>query len=146
MAKKTRKTKKASSVDEQTVKTDQKKYPHGCHPNSLKNLHGRPWKPGQSGNPAGRPKGRTLTDYLRDMAEGVVTGDKQTRNEKLAEHLMARILKQVTKTGKIDWEAFRQIFGRIDPMPTRVADEHDDDDGPRIIRMPFTGGPGRDES
>lgn len=42
---------------------------------SLENL--RPWKPGQSGNPAGRPKGvRYLSEALRDLVEnGVLPKD-----------------------------------------------------------------------
>lgn len=43
---------------------------NGVSENSLKNL--RPWKPGQSGNPGGRPKG-TLKDYVsrkfREMSD-----------------------------------------------------------------------------
>ena len=36
-----------------------KDMPRGTHPNSLANLHPRPWQPGQSGNPAGRARGST---------------------------------------------------------------------------------------
>jgi hypothetical protein len=45
---------------------DKKALP-GTHPNSLKNLK-KPWEPGQTGNPAGRPKGaRTIRNILDEM-------------------------------------------------------------------------------
>ncbi|KKN68938.1 hypothetical protein LCGC14_0445950 [marine sediment metagenome] len=39
----------------------------GKNPKSLENL--KPFQPGQSGNPKGRAKGKTLRQLLRDVAE-----------------------------------------------------------------------------
>ncbi|KKM66559.1 hypothetical protein LCGC14_1479970 [marine sediment metagenome] len=39
----------------------------GSNPKSQENL--KPFKPGQSGNPKGRAKGKTLRQLLRDVAE-----------------------------------------------------------------------------
>ena len=50
------------------------------HPNSLANL--KPWKPGQSGNPKGRPpKVRTIPDILRRLGQERVKDGEQTRLE-----------------------------------------------------------------
>jgi hypothetical protein len=64
------------------------KYAHGKHPNSLNNLKGR-WKPGQSGNPKGRPKGvKYVSEALRDL----LASDKGLA-DKLAKKLANRALK-----------------------------------------------------
>jgi hypothetical protein len=50
-----------------TGAADGKKSFPGTHPNSLKNPR-KTWQPGQTGNPAGRPKGaRTIRNILNEM-------------------------------------------------------------------------------
>ena len=42
--------------------------PRGTHPNSLANLRPQPWKPGQSGNPAGRARGGAyISEWLNTL-------------------------------------------------------------------------------
>jgi len=65
------------------------KYPKGEHPNSLKNLKEHGFKPGQSGNPAGRPPGiKYVSEALRDL----LAGDEKLV-DKLARKLADRALK-----------------------------------------------------
>ena len=63
---------------------------------------GRPFKPGQSGNPGGRPKSRALTDALEQ------TIDKH----ELGEKLWALALKG-------DMQAIKYIYDRIEGTPTQ---------------------------
>jgi len=54
----------------------------------LENL--KPFKPGQSGNPKGRPKGaRSMTSYLKDLLKQEATG---TKSKSVAEDLMSRLV------------------------------------------------------
>ena len=68
-----------------------------------------PWKPGQSGNPKGRPpKGRVLTDVLAKEINKVVTA---TGGERISgKRLLARAVAEGLLTGKI-------------VLPVGVADE-----------------------
>jgi hypothetical protein len=65
------------------------------------------WKPGQSGNPAGRPpKGEALTDILKEKV------DKHAIAEKLIEVAM----------DKGDLAALKYIYDRIDGRPKETID------------------------
>ncbi len=63
----------------------------------------RPWKPGQSGNPAGRPKGRGLTDRLRKLLE--------EDNGRVADELILAA-KQAALKG--DFRFWKEIIDRMD--------------------------------
>jgi hypothetical protein len=85
------------------------------HPNSMKNL--RPFKPGQSGNPAGKPKGTALTDRLRKIVE-------QNEGE-VAEALIKAAVKAALKG---DFRFWQEIMNRMDG-PIVVKNEHTGADG-----------------
>ena len=53
-----------------------KDMPRGTHPNSLANLHPRPWQPGQSGNPAGRARGGA---YISECLNALLIVDEDGR-------------------------------------------------------------------
>lgn len=69
------------------------------------------WKPGQSGNPKGRPKtGKRLSDVLRRvLAEP--TGEGKTKADELA-----GVLWSLAKAGDLD--AVKYIYDRLDGKPT----------------------------
>lgn len=93
------------------------------------------WEKGQSGNPAGKPKGaRSLSVDLHRVLRELATGDElqamfdaldipaglqimiensQDRQEAFARALVFRAL-----TGH--WNALEEIFGRLDPKPKAI--------------------------
>ncbi len=79
----------------------------------LSNL--KPFKPGQSGNPKGRPKSITLSEAYRKMLATVDETDpeKRTRAEVLAEQMYAK-----AKTG--DVSALREIADRVEGKPRQT--------------------------
>ena len=79
------------------------------HPNSLANL--KPFKPGESGNPAGRAKGTSLSDKLRDIIE---------KNEgEVADALVRAAVKAALKG---DFRFWQEIINRVEgKVADRVA-------------------------
>jgi hypothetical protein len=70
------------------------------HPNSTskRRVVGKPFPPGQSGNPGGRPKGRSITALLREgmdktaLAIGVKLAEGQTVAEGITDKLLSMAL------------------------------------------------------
>ena len=52
----------------------------------------KPWKPGQSGNPAGKARGRSVTSRLRDLLDAVELGGKPIPNGKQVADLLAEVI------------------------------------------------------
>lgn len=78
-----------------------------------KRVIGRPFLPGQSGNPAGRPKkGTALTDVMREMLEG---------NPDIKKAIMAKLLAGAAGG---DLAFIREVLDRIDGKPNVTADIH----------------------
>lgn len=75
----------------------------------------KPWQPGQSGNPAGRPEGaRSLSTLLREMLEEKIDvqieGQGATKKQ-FKEVLLRRLLKAANEG---DIRAINTIFDRVD--------------------------------
>ncbi len=70
---------------------------------------GRPFKPGQSGNPAGRPKSITLSEAYRKQLAKIDPHDalKRTFAEVLAEQM-------IVKAAKGDVAALKEIADRVE--------------------------------
>ena len=73
--------------------------------------------PGQSGNPAGRPKKeQCLTETLRKIADEPLTPDGLTRREALARLLWEKALVDG------DMPAMKYIYDRIDGSPRQAME------------------------
>ena len=82
-------------------------------PSGSKNVHevGRPFKPGQSGNPGGRPKRLPITETLREVLDQPVPGDKDARTWRQA--LVHKLLLEAVKSPKaLDY--IREIVDRVE--------------------------------
>jgi hypothetical protein len=92
-------------------------------PKDFKLNDGRPlppvetrWKPGESGNPKGRPKnGESLTSLLRELVFSACPNDPERR--RFAELLVRRVLQEALKG---DLRSFKEICNRLEgrvPFP-----------------------------
>lgn len=85
-----------------------------------KNLRPQPWKPGQSGNPAGKPKGcRSMKTILRELldVELDTKGENPLTKEKITGKLTAQeivAMKLIREATKGNMYAIREIFDRMD--------------------------------
>jgi len=85
-------------------------------------LRPRPWKPGQSGNPKGRPPKRNcLTSLLKDAVQKTCPQDKEKRT--WAQVINEQLLK---KAKKGDLQAMRLIFEYVEGKPTSQGIETPD--------------------
>jgi len=86
----------------------------------------RPWKPGESGNPKGRGKGRVnLTTAIKRILLEVDPNDpeRRTRADELARAI-------IDLAAKGNGPAIREVFARIDgPIPTVV------ESGPKELQL-----------
>ena len=101
------------------------------------------WKPGESGNPKGAPKGPTLTTLLRKVLEGEIemkdleTG--QYRKITKAELVMIALVKEAVQ-GNV--KAAREILDRLDgKVPQKIGLTGADGESlipPQIIYAPIS--------
>ena len=86
---------------------------------SLANLAPHKFKPGQSGNPLGRPVRKPLTTALEKYLSKQVPGDRQHRTflEKLVEETVKRALK---KSDVLVKEIFERVEGKTAPDETQA--------------------------
>jgi Family of unknown function (DUF5681) len=84
---------------------------------SLANL--KPFQPGQSGNPLGRPVRKPLITALEKYLSRPVPGDKQHRTflEKLVEETVKRAIK---KSDVLVREIFERVEGKVAPDETQA--------------------------
>ena len=83
--------KSAPSISAKQSNIRKKKYARGKHPNTLKNL--KPFKPGQSGNPSGKPKGtRDLIKIMRREMFKPYTGPDAKPGQTMADKIMEKAI------------------------------------------------------
>ncbi len=74
-----------------------------------------PWKPGQSGNPAGRPKRKSFMDMAHAVLDEIVvdpdTGETMTKGELL----VRKVIQDAITKG--DPTALKELLARWEPAP-----------------------------
>lgn len=73
------------------------------------------FKPGQSGNPAGRPKGRSITAILRRMLDEADAATGRTMAEAIAEAI-------IVKAALGDAKLIREVLDRTEGKVTQPVD------------------------
>ena len=112
-----------------SLKTEKKT----VNPRSLKNL--RPFKPGQSGNPAGRPKKLPISDCLATLLEMPIE-ESERKKLKLPQgatnaHAIAIVLIRLACKG--DLRAIKEILDRVEGKPgTRIESQDDVTERPAL--------------
>jgi len=86
---------------------------------------GRPFQPGQSGNPAGRPKSKPFKNALQEALKAAGDNDEMLRTVALA---------LVTKAKDGDVPAIKEIADRLDgKVPQAVIGGEDDDPAVKML-------------
>jgi hypothetical protein len=86
----------------------------------------RPWKPGESGNPKGRPKGITLSEAYRAKLSDPFPGKDHTWAEEIAERMAKLALSRVSAATELadrtEGKApqFMQLNSQLPPGPPPV--------------------------
>jgi len=77
------------------------------------------FKPGQSGNPAGRPKSITVSDALRQALKVVDSNDGRTLAQIVADHLITLATKG---RGHIKIRAIQELVDRVEGKPRQSVE------------------------
>lgn len=105
--------------------SDSDKHPES-KPDPTAHLDQYKWKPGQSGNPKGRPKKRLISDALRAKLE-VELGEGET----LADLIASRIVDMIKSEDdpKAFTQLFKEIVDRTEGRPAQKIEVNPNDDG-----------------
>lgn len=97
-------------------------------------MEARKWKPGQSGNPGGVPRGRSLTAVLRELLEQIPRGDTAKLKERIVKALLDKALRGDTRAldlifersdGKVKEELEVTEIQKIEYVPAKDKDATD---------------------
>ena len=126
--------------------TDSKRRPVRLHKRSTKkvshgfqkgNKHGNRWKAGESGNPAGRAKGSTITKHMRENLElipkNLPDGDPNEDKLTWAQIIGMRIIFEAGGTGGVEFikVALDRMEGKVPETLRHGLDEY----SPELVSM-----------
>jgi hypothetical protein len=84
-----------------------------------KKVVGKPFQPGQSGNPLGRPKRKPITDaIMRQLMIEIGVG--VTNADKVAEHLVSLVFDR--KDPRVALEAAKLVLAYVEGLPTQTVE------------------------
>jgi hypothetical protein len=92
--------------------------------------------PGQSGNPGGRPKGRSVTSRLRELLEQGEINGKPLRNGQQVADLVTRVIIQKVLSG--DPQFVKILLDRTEGKPTERKEISGEDGGPIKIKVVYS--------
>ena len=93
----------------------------------------RPWQPGQSGNPGGRPKKLPITDALRELV------DKGAVPQKKAATLAGQLAQQLVRAAlKGKMAPLVEVIDRIEGKARQRIEQSGPDGGPIPLELPGT--------
>jgi hypothetical protein len=95
------------------------------------------WKPGESGNPKGRPRKEPLTDILRAVLAEKIPNAQDPRQSQVAHALIRNWVFEAIRTKDITMivEIFNRVEGKV---KDRVALSGDEEEPIRIERIDVT--------
>lgn len=93
----------------------------------------RPWQPGQSGNPGGRPKKLPVTDALRELVDKGAVPKKKAAT--LAGQLAQQLVRQALK-GKM--APLVEVIDRIEGRARQRIEQSGPEGGPIPLELPGT--------
>lgn len=89
-----------------------------------------PWKPGQSGNPNGRPRRKPITDAYLQLLESIDPRDKKLKRT-FAQRIAQAMVDQVVKNGSV--AAAAEIADRIEGKVAQRQEHTGADGGPMVF-------------
>lgn len=99
----------------------------------------RPFQPGQSGNPGGRPKKSPVSDALRKMLELDQLPGRALPSWNVAEKAAYQLLKQALRTGKdFRLAPLVEVLDRVEGKARQRNEVSGPDGGPMAFELPGT--------
>jgi len=96
-----------------------------------------PWQPGESGNPKGRPPGRSISSILKDLLNKNFTNidpfeKGQLKERPINEHIAIKLANMALKG---DISSIKEIFDRTEGKPPQKLEHTGDANNPLSINV-----------